>query len=76
MAIDRIRDVKNLARSIIFLPLSVIYLLLFFCDSFIRIIPIKDPITDTANTRSKAGIAIAYILGRNKFNTAGSSRKG
>lgn len=36
----------------------------------------KDPMTDTANTRSKAGIAIAYILGRNKFSTAGSSRNG
>lgn len=36
----------------------------------------KDPTTDTANTRSNAGIAIAYVLGRNKLSTAGSSRKG
>ena len=31
---------------------------------------------DIANTRTNAGIAMAYILGGNRFSTAGSSTKG
>lgn len=55
---------------------SDIYLILFFFDSFKRVIPINDPITDIARTNSAAAMAIAYILGGNRFNTAGSSMNG
>lgn len=62
--------------SSVFDQILKIYLFLFFSDSLMRTNPMKDPTTDTANTRRKAGIAIAYVLGRNNFRTAGSSRKG
>lgn len=59
-----------------FLSLPSFYFVFDFLVSLMSTRPINDPISVIASTSSAAGMAMAYILGGKRFNTACSSTNG